>query len=441
MTEAPRATSTTLPPHFEYRDDALFVEDLPLAAVADRHGTPTYVYSKAALVEAFAAYHDPCRARTGRGDALVCYAVKANANLSVLRVFAEAGAGFDIVSGGELERVLAAGGDPARVIFSGVGKTQDEMRRALEVGIDCFNVESSSELRQLAAVARTLGKVAPVSLRVNPDVDARTHPYIATGLKESKFGIAYDEALALYADAASMPELAVIGVDCHIGSQLLDAGPLIDALEKLIVLVDALADRGIAITQLDLGGGIGIDYGDDPDAPGIDVARYLGRVFERIDRWRDQRHAGRPIRLLFEPGRSLVGNAGALLTTTLVLKPGTGRNFAVVDAAMNDLIRPTLYDAWHRIVPLTPRTGDAPTWDVVGPICESGDWLARDRPLAIAEGDRLAILSAGAYAMTMASNYNSRPRAAEVLVDGGSMVVVRSRETIDRILSDERVPQ
>ena len=425
-----------LPPHFSRRDGRLHLEEVPLAAVAELHGTPTFVYSKAALLDAYRRYAEPLSGR----DALVCYAVKANSNLAVLQLFARAGAGFDIVSGGELARVLAAGGDPSRIVFSGVGKTRAEMRRALDAGIGCFNVESMSEAIQLASVATEAGVRAPVSLRINPDVDAKTHPYIATGLKESKFGIAYDEAREAYRRAAAMPALRVVGVDCHIGSQLLDDAPLMDALDKLLALVDALTADGLAIAHLDLGGGIGIRYGNEPAGDEIDIGDYLHRVVARIDRWQVGRGAAAPLKLLFEPGRSLVGNGGALLTTTLVLKPGETKNFAVVDAAMNDLLRPTLYDAWHAIVPVEAATVASPAiWDVVGPVCESGDWLAHDRDLALAEGDVLAILSCGAYGMAMASNYNSRGRAVEILVDGATQHVVRERETIDALFERERL--
>ena len=429
-----------LPPQFSYRDGQLFIEDVSAAAIAAQFGTPAYVYSRAALLGAYAAYAGPLASRDGGGGSMVCYAVKANSNLAILDLFAQAGAGFDIVSGGELERVLAVGGRPERVIFSGVGKTAFEMRRALDVGIGCFNIESLSEARQLAEVARRAGKQAPVSLRVNPDVDARTHPYIATGLKESKFGVAYTEAIDVYRTMAAMPELSILGVDCHIGSQLLDAEPLIASLDKLIALVDALDVEGIAVSHLDLGGGVGIPYGDESSAASIDLADYLQRVFERVDRWRATRHGGRPIRLLFEPGRSLVGNTGALLTRTLVLKPGTVKNVAIVDAAMTALLRPALSAAWHGVVPIR-ETLQEPTvsWDVVGPVCESGDWLARARDLSLAEGDILAILSAGAYGMTMASNYNSRPRAPEVIVDGTRLHLVRRRERTEELYASESV--
>ena len=433
-------TTSTLPSRLSYRDGHLFIEDVGLAAIAESFGTPTYVYSIGALTDAYSAYAAATHDRSAAGGALVCYAVKANSNLAILQFFAQAGAGFDIVSVGELERVLAAGGDPARVIFSGVGKNQDEMRRALEVGIGCFNIESMAEARQLDLVARAMGIRAPVSLRINPDVDAKTHPYIATGLKESKFGIAYAEAIDSYARVAAMNALDIVGIDCHIGSQLLDEAPLMDALDKLLALIDRLAERAIPITHLDLGGGIGIRYGNEPDGESIDVSKYLRRVFERIDHWQGGRGTASPVKVLFEPGRSLVGNAGVLLTRTLVLKPGQTKNFAIVDAAMNDLLRPSLYDAWHDVLPVRLQsTESSTTWDVVGPVCESGDWLARDRDLALTEGDLLTVLSTGAYAMAMASNYNSRPRGAEVLVDGSKMHVVRDRESVASLFSNEHL--
>ncbi len=430
----------SLPPHFSYRAGHLFIEDVSVASIAERFGTPTYVYSRSALLDAYRLYADALQGRTARGGALVCYAIKANSNLAILNLFARAGAGFDIVSGGELERVLAAGGSPDKVIFSGVGKTRVEMRQALKVGIGCFNIESRSEAGQLSDVATSMGVTAPVSLRINPDVDARTHPYIATGLKESKFGIAYADAIQAYDEVSRLEGLSVIGIDCHIGSQLLDDGPLLDALDKLIDLVDALEARGIAIAHLDLGGGVGIDYGDGDSSATIDVSDYLHRVFDRVDRWRDRRHDGKPIKLLFEPGRSLVGNAGALLMRTLVLKPGITKNFAVVDAAMNDLLRPALYDAWHAMVPAKEASSASMlTWEIVGPVCESGDWLARARPLALDEGDLIAALSAGAYGMTMASNYNTRPRAAEVVVDGSMVHGVRDREESRQLFAGEHL--
>lgn len=429
-----------LPPQFAYRDGRLFLESVPLSVVAARFGTPVYVYSKRALLDGFAAYADALGARIENGRAMVCYAVKANSSLAILDLLARAGAGFDIVSAGELERVLAIGGDPRRIVFSGVGKTRDEMRRALDVGIACFNVESMSEARQLAEIATAMGTRAPVSLRINPDVDARTHPYIATGLKESKFGIAFAEAESAYAAVAAMPSLDIVGVDCHIGSQLLEAAPLLDALERVLRLVDLLAAGGIAIRHLDLGGGIGIRYGNEPPGSGIDVATYVARVVERIDAWQVARLRPDSMTLLFEPGRSVVGNAGTLLTRALVLKPGATRNFAIVDAAMNDLLRPALYDAWHAFVPVEDRSlAPSLQWDIVGPVCESGDWLAHDRAMSLSEGDVLACLSAGAYGMAMASNYNSRPRAAEVLVDGETMHLIRDRETVASLFSAERV--
>ena len=428
-----------LPPYFALRDGALWIEGQSVADLAARFGTPCYVYSRAALQDNFAVWRDACARRAG--DTLVCYAVKANSNLAILELFARLGAGFDIVSQGELQRVLAAGGPEvaSRVIFSGVGKSRAELRFALEQGIRCFNVESVSELHHLDAVARACGRRAPVSLRVNPDVDAHTHPYISTGLKENKFGVAFDQALAAYRLAASLPGLEVAGIDCHIGSQLLDDAPLMEALDKLIGLIDRLAAEGIVIHHLDLGGGIGIRYGDE--APGerpVDIGAYLAKVFARIDTWRLHAHGGRPLAVMFEPGRSLVGNAGALLTRVEVLKPGAVKNFAVLDAAMNDLMRPALYQAWHEVVPARAGGGAPLAWDLVGPVCESGDWLARGRTLALEENDVLAILSAGAYGMAMASNYNTRPRAAEVLVDGAVAHLIRERETIAQLFANER---
>lgn len=412
-------------PHFTPQDGVLHAEGVSLAAIADQFGTPTYVYSKAALLENFNAYHDACQGR----DALVCYAMKANSNLAVLDLLARQGAGFDIVSGGELLRVIAAGGDPGKTIFSGVGKTVDEMQLALEKGILCFNVESIPELHRLNEVAGKLGMRAPVSLRVNPNVDAKTHPYIATGLKANKFGVAFDDALDTYRAAAALPNLDVVGIDCHIGSQLLDDAPLLEALDKLIELIDTLHGEGIHLHHLDIGGGIGVDYGVDGDGPPVPVRDYLGRLFARIDAWRAQQHDGRPIKVIFEPGRSIVANTGVLLTRIEYLKPGAEKNFCIVDAAMNDLMRPTLYQAWMGVQPVAQRAGEAVSYDVVGPVCESGDWLARDRALSVEAGDLLAIVTAGAYGMTMASNYNTRGRAAEVIVDGGQAHLVRRRET------------
>ena len=411
--------------HFSYQDGVLHAERTALSRVAEEFGTPTYVYSKSALLENFAAYADACQGR----DALVCYAMKANSNLAILDLLARAGAGFDIVSGGELLRVIAAGGDPGKVIFSGVGKTEAEMRLALEHGILCFNVESIPELHRLNEVAGSMGKRAPVSLRVNPNVDAKTHPYIATGLKANKFGVAFDDALETYRTAAGLPHLDVVGIDCHIGSQLLDDAPLLEALDKLIELIDTLDTEGIHIHHLDIGGGIGVDYGAAGDAPPVPVADYLDRLFARIDAWRFDQHGGQPIKVIFEPGRSIVASTGVLLTRVEFLKPGVEKNFCIIDAAMNDMMRPTLYGAWMDMKAVAPRTGDVPElYDVVGPVCESGDWLARERALAVQPGDLLAMMSAGAYGMTMASNYNTRGRAAEVIVDGEQMHLVRRRE-------------
>ncbi|MFN9490186.1 MAG: diaminopimelate decarboxylase [Betaproteobacteria bacterium] len=408
---------------FTYRDGSLHAENVPLADIAARFGTPCYVYSRAALTAAWRSFD---AAFSGR-EHLVCYAVKANPSLGVLDVFARLGSGFDIVSGGELARVLAAGGDPRKVVFSGVGKTAADMRAALEAGILCFNVESAPELELLDRVAGEMGVVAPVSLRVNPDVDAKTHPYIATGLKENKFGVAYDDALAVYRRAATLPHLRIEGVDCHIGSQLTETDPFVAALERVLALVDALQRDGIAVHHLDLGGGLGIRYREETPPPVADYARALLAAL-----------GARPQKLLFEPGRLLTGNAGVLLSEILYLKLGSERNFAVVDAAMNDLMRPALYDAWHEVLPL--RAGNAPVrdYDVVGPVCESGDFLARGRPLAVAAGDLVALASAGAYGMSMASNYNTRPRAAEVMVDGDRMHLIRERETVAQLIANER---
>ncbi|PHV06584.1 diaminopimelate decarboxylase [Janthinobacterium sp. BJB412] len=411
--------------HFAYQDGVLHADGASLSAIAEQFGTPTYVYSKAALLENFAAYADACAGR----DALVCYAMKANSNLAILDLLARQGAGFDIVSGGELLRVVAAGGDPRKVIFSGVGKSVAEMRLALEHDILCFNVESIPELHRLNEVAGAMGKTARVSLRVNPNVDAKTHPYIATGLKASKFGVAFDDALATYRAAAALPHLAVAGIDCHIGSQLLDDAPLLEALDRLIELIDALGREGIVLHHLDIGGGIGISYGEAGEDAPVPVGAYLGRLFQRIDAWRAANHGGRPIKVIFEPGRSIVGNTGVLLTKVEFIKHGEEKNFCVVDAAMNDMARPALYQAWMDMRPVVESSAPALSYDVVGPICESGDWLARDRALAVQSGDLLVMLQAGAYGMTMASNYNTRGRAAEVIVDGAQCHLVRRRET------------
>jgi len=405
-------------------DGRLHLEGVALDTLAERFGTPLYVYSRQALEDACQAYSDAF-AETPH---LICYAVKANSSLAILNLFARLGTGFDIVSGGELARVLAAGGDPGKVVFSGVGKTADEMRAALDAGILCFNVESVSELHRLNRVAGVLGKVAPVSFRVNPDVDPRTHPYISTGLKENKFGVPIADAPALYRLAASLPNLEITGIDCHIGSQLTDLSPLADAADRVLALVDALLAEGIALHHIDLGGGVGIRYRDESPP---DLAAY-GRVLAA-------RFAGRREKLLLEPGRSLVGNAGLLFTRIEYLKPGEGKDFAIVDAAMNDLMRPALYEAYHEIVAVKQRKTPARRYDIVGPICETGDFLGFARDLVIEEGDLLALLSAGAYGMSMASNYNSRPRAAEVLIDKNEIHLIRERETQDGMMAGERL--
>ena len=423
-------TASYLPgqPHFHYRDDALWVEAVRLSELARDFGTPLFVYSRAAMLGSLAAYQ---RGFAGR-DAQICYALKANSSLGVLQVFAQAGCGFDIVSGGELERVIAAGGACAKVIFSGVGKTPLEMRRALQAGIGCFNVESETELEELNHVALSEGVRAPVSIRVNPNVDPKTHPYISTGLRGNKFGIAHEDTLRAYQRASALPGLRVVGIDCHIGSQIITEAPYLDALERMLDLVESVEAAGIAIGHIDFGGGLGINYAGQ--APPQADALWT-RLLERLD----ARGFGRR-KLMIEPGRSLVGNAGACLTQVLYLKPGAQKNFCVVDAAMNDLPRPAMYQAYHGIVPLTPRTGPALSWEVVGPICESGDWIGHDRTLTLHRGDLLAVLSAGAYCMSMASNYNSRGRAAEVLVDGDQAHLIRRRETIADQLQHESVP-
>lgn len=410
--------------YFAYRDETLHAEAVPLDRIAEKFGTPCYIYSRAALEAAYRAYDDAL-ARRGH---LICYAVKANSSLAVLNVLARLGSGFDIVSGGELARVLAAGGDAQKTVFSGVGKTMAEMRAALDAGILCFNVESANELQKLNQVAGQMGKVAPVSLRVNPDVDAKTHPYIATGLKENKFGIPFESALSLYREAAGMANLRVTGIDCHIGSQLTEIPPFIAALQKLLGLVDRLAVERIAIAHIDIGGGLGIRYRDE--APPA-VADYIHALTACL--------GDRQQTIMFEPGRSLVGNTGILLARVEYLKHGADRNFAVIDAAMNDLIRPALYDAWHDIQPVRPRRTPARRYEIVGPVCETGDFLGHDRELSLAEGDLVAIMSAGAYGMTMSSNYNTRPRAAEVMISGGDMHLIRERETIAQLIAPERL--
>ncbi|WP_373386968.1 diaminopimelate decarboxylase [Pseudomonas alcaligenes] len=407
---------------FTSRDGQLFAEGVALSAIAERFGTPTYVYSRAHIEAQYRAYAD---ALAGMPH-LVCFAVKANSNLGVLNVLTRLGAGFDIVSRGELERVLAAGGEPSKIVFSGVGKTRDDMRRALEVGVHCFNVESVDELERLQLVAAELGKTASISLRVNPDVDAGTHPYISTGLKENKFGIDIEQAPAVYARAAELANLRIVGVDCHIGSQLTSLPPFLDALERLLALVDQLAAQGIQIQHLDLGGGLGVQYRDEQPPLAGD---YIAAVREHLK--------GRELALVFEPGRSIVANAGVLLTRVEYLKHTAHKDFAIVDAAMNDLIRPALYQAWMDVTPVQPRDGEARNYDLVGPICETGDFLAKGRELVLAEGDLLAVRSAGAYGFVMSSNYNTRGRAAEVLVDGEQAFEVRRRETLAELYAGE----
>jgi diaminopimelate decarboxylase len=420
----------TLPgsPHIAYRGDDLFIEARSLAELAQEHGTPLYAYSRASMLGALASYQ---RALVGR-DHLICYAMKANSSLAVLQVFAQAGCGFDIVSGGELERALAAGAPPAKIVFSGVGKTRAEMQRALEVGVMCFNVESEAELELLSRVASQTSRTANISLRINPDVDAGTHPYISTGLKDNKFGIAHADALANYLRAAELPGLRIVGIDCHIGSQITDTGPYLDALDRLLDLVETIEARGIAIHHLDLGGGLGITYTDEvpPSAEAL-----VKSLLERIDA---RGHGHRKI--MFEPGRSLVGNAGVLVGEVLYVKPGEQKNFCIVDAAMNDLMRPAMYQAWMNIVACRDRSEAATMlFDVVGPICESGDWLGKDRKLAVRAGDFVAVLSAGAYSMSMASNYNTRGRAAEVMVSGDQAWLIRERETVAELFRGEHL--
>lgn len=411
--------------HFQLRGGVLHAEHVDLRTLAETCGTPCYVYSRAAFEQHWRAFDE---AFAGQ-DHLVCFAVKSCSNIAVLGLLAGLGSGFDIVSRGELERVLAAGGEASRTVFSGVGKSRDEIRYALEVGIHCFNVESVPELERIAAIAAEMGLRAPVSLRVNPDVDAQTHPYIATGLKENKFGIAIDEAEALALRAAALPSLRLLGLDCHIGSQLVSVAPFVDALDRLLALIDRLAARNVSIKHLNIGGGLGVRYRDETPPLPADYAHALRA-----------RLGGRDCRLLIEPGRAIAANAGLLLTRVEYLKPGEHRNFAIVDAGMNDLLRPSLYGAWHDIAPVAPA-GDttAMHWDVVGPVCETGDFLGKERLLALREGALLAVRSAGAYGFVMSSNYNSRPRAAEVMVDGAQMHVVRERETLASLYQGERL--
>jgi len=416
-------------PHFAYRQNELYAEEIPLAQIEAAFGTPTYVYSRSALSANLEAFQRVLASHPAGANSLVCYAVKANSNLAILNLFARLGAGFDIVSGGELERVLAAGADAGKVVFSGVGKTEAEMEQALNAGILCFNVESAAELERLNLVACRLGKKAPISLRVNPDVDPKTHPYISTGLKTAKFGVPIEDALALYEKAAALPHLQVEGIDCHIGSQLLDPSPFVEALERVLQLLDALTARNIPIHHLDLGGGLGIRYRQQDSEPSVDS--YLRPLLDRLQ--------GRGLKIILEPGRRLVGNAGLLLTRVEFLKPGEGKNFAVIDAAMNDLMRPALYEAWHEIQEVRRQPGSqTAVYDVVGPVCETGDFLGQDRALAVAPGDLLAVMSAGAYGMAMSSNYNTRPRAAEAMVDGDKIHCIRRRETVAELYALEQ---
>ena len=407
--------------HFDYRGGRLFAEDIDVANLAEEHGTPLYVYSAATLSQHLRAWQQPLGER-----GMICYAVKANSNLGVLSLLASQGSGFDIVSGGELRRVLEAGGDPAKVVFSGVGKTADEIRMALEAGIHCFNVESESELELLNSIAGDMGLQAPMSLRVNPDVDAKTHPYISTGLSENKFGVDVKLAAEVYARAASLPNIRVIGVDCHIGSQLTDLEPYWDTLDRVLNLVDQLAADGIELEHIDLGGGLGVTYQDEK--PPIPTDLYQG-LFERL--------GDRPQKLVFEPGRSIAANAGVLITKTLVTKESSIKNFAIVDAAMNDMLRPALYQSWMDITAVVEQDREEKQWDIVGPVCETADFLGKNRTLAIAEGDLLCVHSAGAYGFVMSSNYNTRPRAAEIMVSGDQAQVVRERESLESLISSE----
>lgn len=409
--------------YFKYQQDELFVENMALAKIAAQFDTPCYVYSQAALTDSYMQFAQAFKAR----EHLICYSVKSNPNLSILSLFAKLGAGFDIVSGGELQRVLAAGGEASKVVFSGVGKTEAEMRLALAADVMCFNVESDSELERLNVVAGSMGKIASISFRVNPNVDAKTHPYISTGLKQSKFGVAYSDALTLYRKASKMANLRITGMDCHIGSQLTETSPFIAATEKILLLADKLANEGIKLEHLDLGGGLGIRYKDETPPS---IAEYAHAMLDVLK--------GRSEILIVEPGRVLVGNAGVLLTKVEYLKPGEEKHFAIVDAAMNDLMRPALYDAYHEIQPLSRRAAPARLYEVVGPVCESGDFLGRARDLSIEQGDYLALMSAGAYGMSMSSNYNTRPRAAEILINGSSAKLIREREKVEQLFSAEK---
>ena len=433
MTQSPNLSVPAPPPlvmdWLSWREGQLFGEDVSLNSIAAQFGTPTYVYSRRAIEAAYLEFASACADR----PKLICFALKANSNLAVIEILSRLGAGFDVVSGGELERVVAAGGDPRRAVFSGVGKREDEIRLALELGIRCFNVESIAELQRLSRIGQSTGRSVPVSLRINPDVDPRTHPYISTGLRESKFGIAWDQALDAYCEAAGLPGLKIVGVDCHIGSQITEVTPFLAALDRLLLLVGRIEAVGIELEHIDLGGGLGIRY--DLESPPARSAM-IAAVLERLD----AHPIGRRLEVMFEFGRSLVGNAGLLLSRVEHLKDNGGRGFAIVDAAMNDLLRPALYEAWHGVVPVraTPAPGAQPgRWDLVGPVCESGDWLARGRELILAEDDLLAFQSAGAYGMVMASNYNSRPRAAEVLIDGEDCYEIRRREQVHDLFALE----
>jgi len=411
--------------HFNYRNDELFAEDVAIQDIVYKYGSPCYIYSRATLERHWQAFDQAF----GEQPHLICYAVKANSNIAILNLLARLGSGFDIVSLGELERVITAGGDPKKIVFSGVGKREDEILAALKIGIRCFNIEVSGELDRINRLAGQLGVIAPVSFRVNPDVDAKTHPYISTGLKENKFGIDIQQALTEYRRAAAMPNIDVIGIDCHIGSQLTETRPFLDALDKILALVSALEAEGIKLHHLDLGGGLGICYKDErPPEP----AEYIQAILARLGKT--------DFEILLEPGRAIVGNAGILVTQVEYLKPTANKNFAVVDAAMNDLVRPSLYSAWQNIIPVNLQSNAAETiWDIVGPVCETGDFLGKERPLKIAEGDLLAIRSSGAYGFTMSSNYNSRPRLAELIVDGSNLHVIRERETIAQLWAGEHL--
>jgi len=410
---------------FNYQQGQLFCEQVALADIAEQFGTPAYVYSRAAFTRHYLEYQQALGDQPG----MICYAVKANSNIAVLNILAKLGAGFDIVSIGELERVLRAGGDPSRMVFSGVAKTEAEMQRALEVGVYCFNVESVAELDRLNTVAKAMDRLAPISLRVNPDVDAQTHPYISTGLKENKFGIDIEEAINVYQYAASLSNLMIKGVDCHIGSQLTTIDPFLDALDRVLRLIDRLADWGVTISHVDLGGGLGVTYNDEqPPA----IADYLTEIKARL--------GGRSVTLSLEPGRSIAANAGVLLTKVEYLKPTAHKNFAIIDAGMNDNIRPSLYQAWQNVLPLKEQSKvDPMDWDLVGPVCETGDFLAKDRKLALESGDCLALMSSGAYGFSMSSNYNSRGRAVEIMVDGSQVHVIRERETISDLMQGEKL--